>query len=287
MPCPATEGATSLGPSSCPGGGQGCWASVLPCPSRPRNQLRSAPRWGWSPSRTLSLPGGPSRAPAAAHPAPLPLHPRKARQRLVETLYCAGGGVERQPLLKEDWAAGTAITAWLQLRPRWGGARAPPAPPCPGWAGPPGSAGRWAAVVQAAPDHLGQDLCALVCGREQVLRKRPAPPPHLPGAEVLDPSLRGQAPPLPVTPSSLPWPSCCGSSARGVSLGASRTPPNPSLGRGSFCPCSAGRPGDGAHLTWAAGRPGWGSGPLWMPAPASSGRLQETALGPGLRAGAP
>ena len=64
-------------------------------------------------------------------------------------------------------------------------------------------------------------------------------------------------------------------------------PPNPSLGRRSFCPCSAGRPRDGAHLTWAAGRPGWGSGPLWMPAAASSGLLQETALGPGLRAGAP
>lgn len=264
-------------------------AGQVSCPAPPGagTSCRALPggdgaRAAHCPSQAAPLAGRPRRGP----PGPsAPTSTKGAAAACGDSLLCWGWG--REAAAPRGLGRGRRHHRRAPapaLRPRWGGARAPPAPPCPGWAGPPGAAGRWAAVL---PDHLGQDLRALVCGRERVLRKRRAPPPHLPGAEVPDPSPRGQAPPLPVTPSSLPWPSCCASSAGGVSLGASRTPPNPSLGRGSFCPCSAGRPGDGAHLTWAAGRPGWGSGPLWVPAPASSGRLQETALGPGLRAGAP
>ena len=59
-PCPATKGAASLGPNFCPGGGLVAGQVSCPVPPGPRNQLRSAPRWGWSPSRTLFLSGGPS-----------------------------------------------------------------------------------------------------------------------------------------------------------------------------------------------------------------------------------
>ena len=60
-PCPATKGAASLGPNFCPGGGLVAGQVSCPVPPGSRNQLRSAPRWGWSPSRTLFLSGGPSR----------------------------------------------------------------------------------------------------------------------------------------------------------------------------------------------------------------------------------
>lgn len=75
-------------------------------------------------------------------------------------------------------------------------------------------------------------------------------------------------------------------SRQGLALGSSEWALGPGLkGLGSSGSCTLSRRGDGAHLTWAAGRPGWGSGPLGVPSAASSGHLQETALGPGLRAG--
>ena len=203
------------------------WAAgqvSCPVPPGPRNQLRSAPRWGWSPSRTLFLSGGPSRG----APPPRPTRPlcRYVQER-------RGAGLWRLFIvLGVGWRGSRSS--------RRAGPRAPPTPPgsssCAGsplgWGSRPSrpalprvgrasrvggasvmcgrglpslpGAGRlWSRPARA---HLGQDLRALVCGRERILRKRPAPPPHLPGAEVPDPPPRGQAPPLPVIPSSLPGP---------------------------------------------------------------------------------
>lgn len=117
------------------------------------------------------------------------------------------------------------------LGPRWGGARASPAPPCP--------------RVGVGP-RVGGDsrmggaswVCRALggCGPGRRRSSKPGPPrtglwkragpEETPGAPSPPPP-RGQAPLPPVTPSSLLWRSCCASSAGGAGLGASRTPHTP------------------------------------------------------------
>lgn len=241
-PCPATKGAASLGPNFCPGGGLGCRASVLPCPSRPPEPAAERAPVGMEPEpHTVPLRRPLLRgAPAAAHPAPLPLRPRKARRRLVETLYCAGGGMERQPLLEEGWAAGTANPARLQLL-RWvpAGVGLAPLPPRPAqggqglqggrsirdvWAGPPESAGRWAAVVQAGSRSPRPGPPRTGLWKRADPEETPGAPSPPPRGRGPGPSAEGPSPSPACDPLLPPWPSCCASSARGVSLGASRTP---------------------------------------------------------------
>lgn len=266
------------GLTSAQGVGRAAGQVSCPAPSGPGNQLRSAPRWRWNPKRTQFLSGGPSRGPTRAL-CPC-VHERRhaglwrlfivlgAGWRGSRTSSRAGPRVPGPPPdssccagAPRGWGSRLARPAHGGRGSRVGGGFQD------GW-GLPGLRGAGPLWSRPARAHLGQDLRALVWGREWVLRKRPAPPPTSPEGPSPSPACDALLPPL--------------VSARGAGLGASRTP-TPQPGSGVPLPlqrwaawrwCS---PDLGSRTPWPGLRPSCGASCciLWAPSGNSSGARAE------------